>query len=87
MKQPDFCQSCGMPFDASHQELIAKEQDGSNSEYCIYCYKDGAFLQPDATVEHMVELGVPYLAEKIGEEAARQQLLQFVPTLKRWRQA
>jgi len=74
-----------MPFDMGHLEYIGKEADGSDSIYCIYCYKDGAFLNPDSTVEDMVEMGVPYLAHKIGEQAAREQLSKLVPTLARWR--
>ena len=80
-----YCQSCGMPFDEAHRQYIAKEADGSDSVYCSYCYKEGAFLDPEATVEDMIEMGVPYLAHKIGEEAAREQLSEFVPTLARWR--
>jgi len=80
----DFCQSCGMPFDEGHIELIAKEPDGSDSIYCSFCYKDGKFIQPDATVSDMVEIGVPHLARKIGEQAAREQLSRFIPTLARW---
>ena len=86
MKTEDtFCQSCGMTFDDAHKEYIAKEKDGSDSIYCTYCYKDGEFLDPNATFEDMIEMGVPHLAYKIGEQAARKQLSQFVPTLVRWR--
>ena len=80
-----FCQSCGMPFDEAHREFIAREADGSDSIYCIYCYKDGEFLNPSATVGDMIEMGVPHLAHKIGEQAAREQLSKFLPTLARWR--
>ena len=84
-EEEKYCQSCGMPFDEAHSEFIAKEADGSESRYCSYCYTDGEFLDPEATVEDMVEMGVPYLAEKIGAQAAREQLSGFVPTLARWR--
>ena len=86
MSEMKFCQSCGMPFDEAHSQFIAKEADGSGSVYCTYCYKDGAFLDPGATVGDMVEMGVPYLAHKVGEQAAREQLSKVVPTLERWRQ-
>ncbi|MCL2827022.1 MAG: zinc ribbon domain-containing protein, partial [Eggerthellaceae bacterium] len=74
--RPDYmenthCQSCGMPFDDGHRELVAKEPDGSDSIYCTYCYQDGAFTDPGATVQGMVEVAVPHLAHKIGEQAAR----------------
>jgi len=87
LKKPEdimYCQSCGMPFDEAHLKYMAKEPDGSDSEYCTYCYKDGEFLEPEATVNDMIELGLPHLAKKIGEEAARKQLAAFVPTLARW---
>jgi len=74
-----------MPFDEGHRELIAKEPDGSDSIYCSFCYSEGKFLQPDATVSDMVEIGVPHLARKIGEQAAREQLSHFVPALLRWK--
>jgi len=74
-----------MPFDKSHLEYVAKEADGSDSIYCTYCYEDGAFINPGAAAEDMVEMGVPHLAQKIGERAAREQLSKFVPTLARWR--
>jgi len=80
-----FCQSCGLPFDAQHEDMRANEADGTKSPYCTDCYKDGQFLQPDATVEDMIEVGVPHLAVKIGEDEARKQLTAFVPTLDRWK--
>jgi len=79
------CQSCGLPFDAVRESLIATEKDGSKSEYCSFCYKDGEFIQADATIADMIEVGVPHLARKIGEEAAREQLSAFLPTLRRWK--
>lgn len=84
-KSVAVCQSCGLPFDETHQALVAKEKDGTDSPFCVYCYKEGAFLDPDATIEDMVEMGVPHLARKIGEQAAREQLRLLVPSLARWR--
>ena len=38
-----FCQSCGMPLT---EEVLGTNADGSkNEDYCMYCYKDGKFLQ------------------------------------------
>jgi len=75
-----------MPFDEEHRKFIAKEADGTDSVYCTYCYRDGAFLDPDATVEDMVGMAVPHMAQKIGEEAARAQLTSFISALARWNQ-
>ena len=84
-KTINICQSCGMPFDKAHSEFVAKEKDGRKSIYCSYCYKEGEYLIPDATMEYVVEMGVPYLALKIGEQAAREYLSKLLPTLKRWK--
>ena len=47
-----FCQSCGMPLT---DEILGTNADGSkNEDYCIYCYKDGKFLQ-DCTMDEMIE--------------------------------
>ena len=87
MMNIQVCQSCGMPFDEGHKELIAKEADGTDSIYCTYCYASGEFINPEATVEDMVEMGVPHLGYKIGEKAAREQLSKLVPGLVRWNES
>ena len=47
-----FCQSCGMPLT---EEVLGTNADGSkNEDYCIYCYRDGRFLQ-DCTMDEMIE--------------------------------
>ncbi|MCL2529825.1 MAG: zinc ribbon domain-containing protein [Coriobacteriia bacterium] len=81
-----LCQSCGLQFDEDHRELIAKEPDGADSIYCTYCYSNGEFISPEATVDDMIEMGVPHLAHKIGEKAAREQLSKLVPSLVRWKE-
>ena len=46
-----FCQSCGMPLT---DDVLGTNADGSkNEDYCMYCYKDGKFLQ-DCTMEEML---------------------------------
>ena len=47
-----FCQSCGMPL---NDQVLGTNADGSkNEEYCMYCYKDGKFLQ-DCTMEVLTD--------------------------------
>ena len=37
-----FCQSCGMPMQTAGD--FGTEADGGASvDYCVYCYKNGAF--------------------------------------------
>ena len=81
-----LCQSCAMPFDEGHKVYIAKEIDGSDSAYCTYCYENGAFVDPNATISDMVEMALPHLVRKIGNEAAaRKQLTETISGLLRWK--
>lgn len=84
-----FCQSCGMPLT---EEVLGTNADGSkNEDYCIYCYKDGAFTG-DFTMEQMVEhcsMFVEEFNKNTGQNLTADQykdvLRQFYPTLKRWK--
>lgn len=78
------CQSCGMPMDK--EELLGTHADGSkNNEYCTYCYQNGAFGNPDETLEQMIETCIPFLKEEgMDEETARKHLGEVLPKLKRW---
>lgn len=83
-----FCQSCGMPLS---DETLGTHADGSKSEdYCIYCYKDGAFTG-DFTMEEMAEYCSMFVEEynnHTGKKLTcceyKQELLKYFPTLKRW---
>lgn len=80
-----ICQSCGMPLAVAHD--FGTNADGSrNEDFCTYCYKEGAFMFPDATVASMVEVCVPHVVsgQGISEQEARSMLSKFIPTLKRW---
>jgi len=79
-----MCQSCGLPFDEEHAHLIATQPDGSKSIYCTYCYKDGKFIDPNLSIEDMIEMLLPVWGKAIGEEKARKELTALLPTLKRW---
>ena len=87
-KKMKFCQSCGMPLT---EEILGTNADGSkNEEYCIYCYKDGAFTG-DFTMEEMVESCAQFVDEynkntgqNLTQEELKSMLRQFYPTLKRW---
>lgn len=82
-----MCQSCGMPM--SKSEEFGTNADGSqNNEYCIYCYKDGAFEGGDCTMEEMIDICVPMVSKGnpySDEVTAKQAMGQLFPTLKRWK--
>ena len=87
---PPQCQSCGMALEQDSDR--GTESDGSKSqEYCAFCYQQGEFVHA-ITMEEMAEHNLQDLAdwnESVGlhltKEEARAQLLEFLPTLKRWK--
>ena len=83
-----FCQCCGMPLGES-EELYGSNADGSkNEEYCSYCFEKGAFTF-QGSMEEMVEICVPHMTKahpEMKEEDARTAMLEWFPTLKRWKQ-
>jgi len=87
MENTIYCQSCGMPM--SEESHYGKNTDGSKSEdYCCHCYPNGAFNNPNETLEEMIESCVPFIVEA-GEcpdaESARKMLYELLPTFKRWK--
>ena len=68
-----FCQSCGMPLT---DDVLGTNADGTkNEDYCMYCYKDGQFLQE-------VNKNMP---KPMTKEEYKQMMQGFFPMLKRWR--
>ena len=84
-----FCQSCGMPLT---DEILGTNADGTkNGDYCIYCYKDGKFLQ-DCTMDEMIEHCAQFVDEvnknlprPMTKEEYIGQMKTYFPHLKRWR--
>lgn len=82
MKQ---CQSCGMPLQTS-QDCRGTEADGSPSEtWCSLCYRDGAFIDPNCTVEQMQQIVDTALRERGSHRAFREIAMKQIPSLARWR--
>ena len=87
--QMKFCQSCGMPLT---EEVLGTNADGSKSEeYCMYCYREGKFLQ-DCTMDEMIEHCAQFVGafnEGNGTHISREeyigQMKTYFPQLKRWR--
>lgn len=80
----NICQSCGMHIDNSNQRGT-NEDKTLNEDYCTYCYQNGTFLYDD-TMEQKVEKCIRFhIDENTNENAARKKLLNYFPTLKRWK--
>ena len=88
-KEMNFCQSCGMPLT---EEVLGTNVDGSkNEDYCMYCYKDGKFMQ-ECTMEEMIEHCAQFvnavnegLENPITKEGYIGMMKSYFPQLKRWR--
>ena len=73
-------------------EVIGTNEDGTpNEDYCIYCYKDGKFVQ-DMTMEQMIDHCAQFTDEinknsgqNLTVEQMKEQMRQFFPHLKRWK--
>ncbi len=92
MTETKYCQSCGMPMNLPGNEYAdGTEKDGTISpDYCSYCYKDGAFVGGETTMETMIEQCVPFVVKSCPgttPEKAKADMEQFFPHLKRWKKA
>lgn len=80
-----FCQSCAMPL--TEEALFGTNADGSkNGDYCLYCFKDGAFTSEE-TMEEMIESCIPHVLEAgvyPDADTARAAMREYFPKLKRW---
>ena len=74
------------------EEVLGTNADGSkNEDYCMYCYKDGKFLQ-ECTMDEMIEHCAHFVDEvnkglpkPITKEEYIGQMKMYFPHLKRWR--
>lgn len=81
------CGSCGMPL--AQDEDAGTEADGSRSaDYCIHCYRYGAFTEPGLTKDGAVEKYAPMMAAHLEMplERAREMVGYYLSTLPRWQE-
>lgn len=81
------CQSCGMPLQTKDAgDCRGTEADGSLSEtWCTLCYRDGAFIDPNCTLEQMQQIVEDALCEKGSNKAFRWLAVKQIPKLDRWK--
>jgi transcriptional regulator with XRE-family HTH domain len=81
-----ICQSCSYPLDNTDE--LGTNADGTwNTDYCIYCYKDGEWVDPNQTVQGIIDYTVPFMTSpSMTADEARELLDKWIPTLKRWKQ-
>jgi hypothetical protein len=79
-----ICQSCATPFEYAKPGTNADGTD--NQDYCEHCYKNGGFIHPNGTMEGAIEACIPFRVPHVysDAEAARKDMKEYFPTLKRW---
>jgi len=86
MEEKKICQRCAMPMEKA--EYFGTNADGSkNTEYCCYCYENGAFFYPEATMEQVIENCLPHVVPDVfaDEATARAAMSEYFPTLTCWK--
>ncbi len=58
------CQSCGMPLGPGFYGTNASGSE--NTEYCHFCFRKGAFTDPDMTMEQMIQTSVDNMVKDQG---------------------
>jgi len=85
MSSEKFCQSCSMPLDSN--EISGTEKDGSKSnEYCIYCYRDGAFTTPSMSIKQMETIVKMQMEKRNIPANIITMAVNSLPNLKRWKE-
>ncbi|MCL2086076.1 MAG: zinc ribbon domain-containing protein [Oscillospiraceae bacterium] len=90
MEEMKHCQSCGMPL-TKEEEIGTNKDNSKNTDYCVYCFKDGEFTD-NSTMDEMIEISLKHMKEAgileqqgMTESEAREFMYKFFPELKRWK--
>lgn len=77
-----------MPLDNPEPKLLGTEIDGTqNHDYCVYCYKDGAFTNPGMSLDEMKTLVKEQMEERQIDSSTINMAVSSLSHLKRWRGA
>jgi hypothetical protein len=75
-----------MPLD--NAEMQGTEKDGTKSnEYCRYCYREGAFINPNMTIGEMKTLVKDEMEKRHIDSKIIDMAVGSLPWLKRWKVA
>ena len=87
--QEKFCESCGAPLgELNDMYGPGTEKDGTvSNDYCKQCYDNGAFTNPNITLEEMIDEVADIMVKNFGfsPEDAKEQCNAGLPNLKRWK--
>ena len=81
-----ICQSCGMGVE--HKEEFGTNEDNTyNEKFCIYCFKDGKYTQPNLSIKDMIDKVIEICLQStlLEEEEAKKFAEDTIPNLERWK--
>jgi hypothetical protein len=79
-----FCQSCGMPLSKDENGGGSNSDGTKSSEYCSKCYVNGAFTDPNLTVDQMQDKVRGKMKEMHFPGFMASYFVKDIPKLKRW---
>jgi hypothetical protein len=86
-EQPErtICQSCGMPLEGPDDYGTAAN-GAKITDYCRYCFQNGAFTEPDITLRDMIAKCAGIITQQgiMTEPKAQAFMGEIIPKLKRW---
>ena len=69
----------------SNEQLGTNKDKSRNEDYCIYCYKDGEFIDK-VTMEEYIEMCSKYGSQAgMTNDEMKEYCEKLFPTLKRWK--
>lgn len=87
MDDKERCQSCGMPLSAEFGNYGTAADGKPVTDYCVFCYADGGFRNPDQTLEEMIRSSIDNMTNDLGIplERATELANTVIPALRRWK--
>ncbi len=63
------------------------DDDSINMKYCKFCFINGAFTNPNQTLDEMIQTSVENMIKEVGinREDALKLANTFIPNLRRWK--
>jgi len=78
------CQSCGMPVGKKGIPLGTNKDGEKDGNWCIECYKDGEFTEPEITLDEMLNKSKCMMKDASILSFVANDILASIPKLKRW---
>ncbi len=85
LQEECVCQSCGMPIDR-HEDFGTNSNLTKNEDFCIFCFHNGRFSEPEISKAVMVSRITESLVAKtnLPKEQAHRFVNDTISSLKRW---